>query len=190
MPAPQPTRSFGAEFEALYHEYFGFVWRMLVHFGVPDQQVEDAVQDVFVVVHRRFGDWDLDAPNSWLYGIARRVASGHRRSRTRHLRKLDALPSPAPLELEERLADRELLGVINRALAELEPSAREVFVMAEIEGMSAREIGTILQTNPNTVASRLRKARAHVLRALTRKDVRMRTPRAPPRKKRRHGAAR
>lgn len=183
MPAPRPTRSLGAEFEALYNEHFAFVWRMLVHFGVPAQQVEDAVQDVFVVVHRRFDDWDQQAPRSWLYGIARRVASGHRRSRARHLRKLDALPSPEPLELERQLADRELLDAVNAAVCALEPGLRDVFVMAEIEGMSAREIGQLLSTNPNTVASRLRKARTHVARALARGQRGPLTPRTRDRPK-------
>lgn len=172
MPSPAPRPSIEPEFAALYREQFGFVWRMLVHFGLPDAVVEDAAQDVFVVVHRRWADrHEGVSARSWLYGIVRRVAADHRRSRSRHERKLDALPEPTrPPDVEAEVAERELIGALERALAELEPSQRDAFVLAELEGMTAREIADALAANPNTVASRLRAARAHVSAALA--DIR------------------
>jgi RNA polymerase sigma-70 factor (ECF subfamily) len=168
MPSPSTRPSIEPEFAALYREQFGFVWRMLVHFGLPDASLEDAAQDVFVVVHRRWADWHEGvSARSWLYGIVRRVASDHRRSRTRHERKLEHLPEPArPPDVEAEVAERELIDALERALAELEPSQRDAFVLAELEGMTAKEIGDALTANPNTVASRLRAARAHVSEAL------------------------
>src|ERR1043166_5689758 len=44
-------------FDEVYAAHVGFVWRVLRTFGVPDAQIEDAVQDVFVVVHRRLAEW-------------------------------------------------------------------------------------------------------------------------------------
>jgi len=184
MPTPALASPLGAEFEALYTEHFAFAWRMLQHFGVADGQVEDAVQDVFVVVHRRLDDWDRRSARSWLYGIARRVAADHRRARARHQRKLDALPEPQAPALERQVADRELLATIEAALAKLDPGPREVFVMAEIDGMSARDIAELLEFNPNTIASRLRRARDEVARALAQVGA----PATDPR--RRYGAAR
>lgn len=168
MPSPAPRPSIAPEFAALYREQFGFVWRMLVHFGIPDAGIEDAAQDVFVVVHRRWADrHEGVSVRSWLYGIIRRVAADHRRSRTRHERKLDALPKPTrPPDVEAEVAERELMGALERALAELEPTQRDAFVLSELEGMTAKEIGDALAANPNTVASRLRAARAHVGEAL------------------------
>jgi RNA polymerase sigma-70 factor, ECF subfamily len=168
MPAPAREARLGAEFEALYEQHFAFVWRMLLHFGIPEHEAEDATQDVFIVVHRRLGDWDRAvSARSWLYGICRRVAADHRRSRTRRQRKLEALPTPpSDPALEGQVADRELLAALERELAQLDPGSREVFVMAELEGMSGREIAEATGVNPNTVASRLRKARARITDAL------------------------
>src|SRR5512132_2053673 len=65
-------------FDAIYAAHVGFVWRVLRTLGVTDAQVEDAVQDVFVVVHRRLGEWEGRAAiTTWLFAIARRVASAH-----------------------------------------------------------------------------------------------------------------
>jgi RNA polymerase sigma-70 factor (ECF subfamily) len=170
MPSAQPQPALGREFAQLYREQFEFVWRMLLHFGVPAAGVEDAVQDVFLVVHRRWADLGAHvSARSWLYGISRRVASDHRRKRSRHERKLDALPRLGPSrDLEREVAERQLITALERALAELEPARREVFVLAEIEGMTAREIADAVGANPNTVASRLRAARIHLSDTLAR----------------------
>jgi RNA polymerase sigma-70 factor (ECF subfamily) len=170
VPPAQPQPAIGRELAQLYREQFTFVWRMLLHFGVPAAAVEDAVQDVFVVVHRRWDDLAAHvSARSWLYGIARRVAADHRRRRSRHERKLEALPRSKPSrDLEVEVADRELIEALESALAELDPARREVFVLAEVEGMTAREIAEALGTNPNTASSRLRAARMHVSAALNR----------------------
>lgn len=152
----------GEAFEAIYTEHFPFVWRTLLHLGVPRGVAEDAAQEVFIVVHRRLGTWDPEVSlRSWLYGICRRVASGQRRSHHRHRRKLAALPRPedAPPP-DQRVASRRGLARLHRALERLDPDTREAFLMAELEGMSFREISEATGTNPNTIYSRVRKARA------------------------------
>ncbi|HLT37946.1 MAG TPA: sigma-70 family RNA polymerase sigma factor [Enhygromyxa sp.] len=185
MPSPQPQPALGREFARLYREQFEFVWRMLLHFGVPPAGAEDAAQDVFMVVHRRWDDLDAHvSARSWLYGIARRVAADHRRKRSRHERKLEALPRVGPgRDLELEVGDRELIEALERALAELDPARREVFVLAEIEGMTAREISEAIGANPNTIAARLRAARVHVSATLARWIE-------PPRARSSHGRAR
>jgi RNA polymerase sigma-70 factor (ECF subfamily) len=157
-----------AEFEALYHEHFEFVWRVLRRFGVPAAALDDATQDVFVVVHRRFGAWEQRASvRAWLFGVAKRVAAKHRRGLERHARKLAALPEPAPTrELDERVADRNRLERIARAIEGLAPERREVYVLADLEGLSAPEIADALGCKLNTVYSRLRRARADLATAL------------------------
>ncbi|PRQ09503.1 RNA polymerase sigma factor [Enhygromyxa salina] len=158
----------GDEFEPLYADNFAFAWRMLLHFGVPAHQVEDAVQDVFVVVHRRLDTWDRSVSvRPWICGICRRVAADHRRAHGRHQRKIDALPPPdqGPA-LDGQVADRQVLALLEQTLAGLDPGPRDAFVMAELEGMSSREIAEATGVNPNTIASRLRKARVAVAKAL------------------------
>jgi RNA polymerase sigma-70 factor (ECF subfamily) len=156
-----------AEFEAVYAEHFAFVWRALRAFGVPPDNLEDAAQDVFVVVHRRFGAWDEGAIRPWLGGVARRVAAARRRTLERHHRRIAALPEPQEVRTIEGTADaRHRLERIAAAIDTLSPERREVFVLAELDGMRPPEIASVLGCNLNTVYSRLRRAREDLSRAL------------------------
>src|SRR5262245_20245633 len=75
------------EFSAFYEQYFAFVWRSVRRLGVADHAVDDAVQDVFVVVHRRLAEFEgRSSVRSWLFGIALRVARARRRSDLRKSR--------------------------------------------------------------------------------------------------------
>jgi RNA polymerase sigma-70 factor (ECF subfamily) len=156
------------ELEALYREHFAFVWRTLRRFAVADSHLEDAAQEVFLIAHRRFGAWhEWSSPRAWLFGVARRVAADHRRSRDRHARKLAALPEldgPPRIDerFDERLDQQERLRVVAEAIAALAPERRTVYVLAELEGLSGPEIAQACELELNTVYSRLRRARRDV----------------------------
>ena len=61
--------------EQLYRDHYAFVWRITGRLGVPAAAVDDAVQDVFVVLHRRRHEFDdRGSIRALLYGITRRVA--------------------------------------------------------------------------------------------------------------------
>src|SRR5262245_22373561 len=63
------------EFEELYEAHFDFVWRSLRRLGVPHPGLDDAVQEVFIVVHRRLGAFEgRSTLKTWLFGIAVHVA--------------------------------------------------------------------------------------------------------------------
>src|SRR5664280_2412756 len=63
-----PTVSFAA----LYKNHFAFVWRNLRRLGVPESVLRDAAQDVFMVVHRRSGEFEgRGTEQAWLYSILR-----------------------------------------------------------------------------------------------------------------------
>jgi RNA polymerase sigma-70 factor, ECF subfamily len=71
-------------FEEVYDEYFAFVWRCLRRLGVSPAAIDDAVQEVFIVVHRRLGEFEQRSSlKTWLFGIAFRVAGAHRRAAQR-----------------------------------------------------------------------------------------------------------
>jgi len=155
-------------FDELYGNYFDFVWRTVRRFGVPPAQLEDAVQDVFVVVHRRLPDYEpRHSPKSWLYAIAHRVASDHRRTQRRKgggLPISDSIPAPSldgPLEGAVR---RESGDIVLGFLETLDDARREVFVLAELEQMSAPEISDLVKANTSTVYSRLRSARQELVK--------------------------
>ncbi|MFO7567661.1 MAG: sigma-70 family RNA polymerase sigma factor [Enhygromyxa sp.] len=168
-PEPAPPRE---QFDALYRRELGFVWRMLRYHGVPDAAVEDAVQEVFVVVHRRWADWDHQrSPRSWLFGIVRRVAAAQRRSASRHERRVRAAPSPEPTPaIEAQAASRHELEQLQRALAQMDEKLATVFVLAEVEGLSGPEIAELLGAKLNTVYWRLRTARAQISAAMAARE--------------------
>lgn len=159
--APTPS------FAAVYDGYARFVWRALVRLGVSHRDVEDLVQEVFLVVHRRLEDFRQESTlRTWVYGIAVHTARNYRRTADR--RPADKADEPGQTELvaetierspDALLAKAEAAELLIRLLQELDQDSREVFVLAELEEMTAIEIGEVLSLKPNTVSSRLRTAR-------------------------------
>jgi RNA polymerase sigma-70 factor (ECF subfamily) len=180
---PAPSVSRGAlhvrpvlAFEDVYERWFDFVWRSLCRLGVPDAQIDDAVQDVFVVVHRRLDDFEgRSTVKTWLFGIALRVARDHRRAigRRRARETMADLPEePSGDSPLENAAKAEAVRVLYGLLDQLDHDRRAVFVMAELEQMSAPDIADALDVNVNTVYSRLRAARADFEDAVARHRAR------------------
>jgi RNA polymerase sigma-70 factor (ECF subfamily) len=161
------------ELTRVYDAHFACVWRTLRRLGVPDCCLDDAAQDVFIVVHRRLGEFEgRSTLKSWLFGIARRVAHDHRRriarkGRTEELPETMADPRAAtPATEAER---REAVRVLYALLATLDDDKREVFVLAELEQMTVPEIADAIGANINTAYSRLRAARASFENAVQRR---------------------
>ena len=152
---------------AIYREHFQFIWRGLRRLGVREASVEDACQDVFLVVHRKLHTYEGRASfKAWLFAIAIRVAAEHRRKDSRL--HLDPDASPVSSHLDLTLETRRRMDLLDRMLDELSDDQREVFVMAEIEQFSAPEIADAIGQKLNTVYSRLRLARSRFERALAR----------------------
>jgi len=164
---PERGASMGAEvtfeFDAVYEQHFELVWRTLRRLGVSSVAVDDALQDVFVVVHRRLAQFEQRSSlRTWIFGITLRVASDYVR---RGRRQENALPlegdlrdDAAPDPLEQR-ARREAVALLYAALGELDPEKRAVFVLAELEEMTVAEVAAALGANVNTVSSRVKAAR-------------------------------
>jgi RNA polymerase sigma-70 factor (ECF subfamily) len=155
-PFSKPT------FEDVYDGYFGFVWRSAMTRGVPRVALDDVVQEVFMVVHRKLPEFEgRSTLRTWLSIIVRRVARDH-------LRKRGNLPVGEPLgeeivsslggpaeAWERKVAAKLVLEVLQR----MSDIQREVFIMHEIEQMTGREIAETLDVNENTIHTRLRAAR-------------------------------
>jgi RNA polymerase sigma-70 factor (ECF subfamily) len=145
---------------AIYAEFFQAIWRTLRRLGVPQAQLDDAVQDVFLVVHRRLPEFDGRSLRGWLYAIAVRVASDYRRgtAQRRTVPLPDTLVDPrADPAHESEVA--ESVRLLHQLLGELDEPKRTVFVLGELEELSVPEMAAALGENLNTVASRLRAAR-------------------------------
>lgn len=155
------------EFSSLYREYFGFAWASLRRLGVSAATIDDAAQDLWVTVHRRLESLDPAASvKAWLFGIARRVASQHRRTEQRHRRKLAAYSVANVRRSAEPMKRGEAALTMERFLETLDETKRVAFVLSEVEGWSAPEIARVVGTSPNTVYSRVRLARKQLRKHL------------------------
>lgn len=168
MMSGVPSKASNTEFDAAYRAHFGFVWRVLARQGVPEAALEDAAQEVFMVAHRHWGAWHGRASiRAYLFGVARRVAATSRRTRERQRNKLGGMPARSPdVALDDRLEDRQRLDHLAAVIEQLDPDRRDVFVLSDVEGLSAPEIADALGCKLNTVYSRLRRARGAVTEAM------------------------
>jgi RNA polymerase sigma-70 factor (ECF subfamily) len=159
------------KFQAVYAAQLPFVWRSLRRLGVPESALNDAVQDVFVVVHRRLPDFVPRAKiTTWLFRICLRTAKDHRRRA--HVRRevFDNAHLDAQIDHDAdtaaALERREDLALFESALAKLELDQRTVFMLFEIENMTGDEIAETLEIPLGTVYSRLRLGRQAFRRAV------------------------
>jgi RNA polymerase sigma-70 factor, ECF subfamily len=157
-PLPDPAR-----LRLLLDQHFREVWRVLRRLGVPLATIDDAAQQVFIIAARKLTQVRPGSERAFLTSTAVRVAANARRSAVRReladdsvAERVDPTPSAEMLLDEKRL--RQLL---DRVLDGFPSDLREVFVLFELEGMSASDIGELLELPVGTVASRLRRAREH-----------------------------
>jgi RNA polymerase sigma-70 factor, ECF subfamily len=175
--AASPSRVLVPEFDAVYEAQVDFVWRTVRRMGVREADTDDVVQEVFVIVHRRLAEFAGRAQvKTWVFKILVHVVRHYWRT---HQRKPGDRAAEDPAAIQTLVADHEhspaamyerveALRVLDRLLAQLDEEKREVFVLAEIEQMTAAEIAEIVEANVNTVGSRLRAARQEFEKALLR----------------------
>jgi len=159
---------------ALYENEFVFVWRNLRRLGVDSSLLDDATHDVFIVVLRRLPEFvGRSSVRTWLFGILYHVAQGYRRK----VRGAD-VPSdeldylPGAIQTPEELhQNREELRVLHQLLGALGERRRAIFILMELEEMSAPEVAEALNLKLNTVYSGLRLARAEFQAAFHRHNA-------------------
>jgi len=180
VPAASPASAAPPLFDEVYEQNFAFVGRNLRRLGVSASEVDDAAQEVFLVVHRRLGEFaGRSSVRTWLFGIVARVASGFRRtSRRKKLAQcvaaeddgvdVELLANDRSGNPHEHLTHREAVERLHGLLERLEDQKRTLFVLVEIEQMSMPEAVVALGINLNTGYSRLRSARREMEEACQR----------------------
>ena len=170
-------------FDEVYEAHVEYLWRAARGMGVSPSAVDDVLQDLFVVVHRRLPEFEGRASmKTWLTRILVRVVSEHRRRFRRKESGHDELvedsldtQQPTP---EGQMARTEAVALLQGILAAMDEDQRVVFVLAEIEQLPVPEIAASLELNVNTVYSRLRLARKdyekHLARIRAKDDWRQR----------------
>jgi len=138
-PAVHPTLA------DLYDAYAQFVYRSLISLGVPASSAEDAMQEVFLVVHAKLEAFQGTFFKAWLFRLALSVARNARRSSRR------AGQSIAPVDPDsiedshggspfEKAAHSERIQLLHDLLEQLDDDKRQVFILAELEQMPQVEI--------------------------------------------------
>lgn len=152
----------------MYESCAQLVWRNLRRLGVPETLLEDAAQDVFLVVHRRLPEFEgRSSLRTWVFGIVLRVASRQRKkSRLVAGREvpaprevIEALSAPSHESPLERAVQRQATELLHRVLDQLDQERRALLVMVDLEQMSVAEAADALEVNINSAYSRLRAAR-------------------------------
>jgi RNA polymerase sigma-70 factor (ECF subfamily) len=150
--------------------YFDFIWRSLRRLGVPEANVDDGAQQVFVIAANKLAAVAPEGERGFLFAIALRVAADERRTRRR---RPEVAIGDAPLSDETPLADelleqRQARDLIDSMLESMPLELRTVFVLFEMEDLTTIEIANLLELPMGTVASRLRRAREAFQEEITR----------------------
>jgi len=174
----EPGHAPAMSFEDIYERHVDFAWRAACRLGVDASDADDIVQEVFFTAHRRMREFEGRASvKTWLFGILHHVVQHYWRDRARKRRHLvaasplqdpDHFPDARAAGPAESAEHAEAMRVLDHLLRVLDEGKRAVFVLAEIEQMTAHEIADALGINANTVYSRLRVARQEFEQALTR----------------------
>jgi RNA polymerase sigma-70 factor (ECF subfamily) len=156
----------------LFRCHAAFVARFLVRYGVPVGDVDDVLQEVFLVAHRHGGYRPGPAkPTTWLATIAMRLAATYRqKARTRSFQHaagvaIEAAPSDAPTPELTVAIDGEMAR-LHAALRMLAPEHRHAFILFELEGEPCSSIAAATGVPVGTVHSRLHFARKRLRQAL------------------------
>jgi RNA polymerase sigma-70 factor, ECF subfamily len=151
-----------ASFRQLVDEHHRFIWRLLARLGVGESDVDDATQQVFMVLVQRTDIHIIaGSERAFLFGIALNVAKTHKRAKSRRRESLAPPPElvdpdASPEVLTEQHRARRLLDEI---LESMPMDLRVPFVLFELDDVSTTEIASLLGVPAGTVASKLRRAR-------------------------------
>lgn len=160
-PAPYPFTT--ARLTQLVRDFSPLVWRTLRRLGVKEASLDDATQEVFIVLSRRLGWVESGRERSFVYSTAIRIAANQRRlQRSRREESLEELRLSTPLDTpgtEQLVEQKRMRELLQRVLDSMPDELREIFVLFELEGVTRSEMAEFLGLPAGTVASRLRRAR-------------------------------
>lgn len=154
-----------ARFNEVMLPHLNAVYTLARHLCRDPHEAEEIAQETFLRAFRSFDDWRGESPKAWLLKIARNyyfssIAGAWRRSIMVELIDRDDIPQLTILDNPEDTVGRKLeVESAMKAIGTLPPVFREVIVLRELNELSYREIGSLLNVPIGTVMSRLARAR-------------------------------
>lgn len=196
MNAPPPTsdhldqssvsKRTTKSFDRLYRDHVDLMYRFANRLCGETETAKDLVQETFLNAYRGFKNFRGEAQiSTWLYTIAARACQRMRRKRKgapdRELSLDEFIPTsdgefrlqiPVDgLSPEEALENKELRHALDAAIGRLPKKYKIVLVLRDMEGLSAKEVGTITGLTERAVKSRLHRARLFVRRELSARGI-------------------
>ncbi len=168
------TRSLEVErqISLLFDQHGGFVYRTLGGLGVQESALDDAMQDVFITAFRRWSSFEgRSSKRTWLFGIARRIAFRYRRAARSRAQRLPPSQGNAGVDPYGRA---HAAGTLNSLLRHVDSDKRQIFVLCEVEGMTAAEAADALRIPLGSAYSRRRAAWQVLQRASGLEEERLR----------------
>jgi RNA polymerase sigma-70 factor (ECF subfamily) len=185
-PPPRPAIQESDKFERLYRDHVDLIYRYAYRLCGEAESAKDLVQETFLNAYQGLKDFRGEARvSTWLYTIASRACMRMRRKRKgepeHKLSMDDFVPTSEgefrlqiPMEglsPEEALQNKELRQALDQAIEKLPPKYRMALVLRDMEGLNAKEVGTIMGLNERAVKSRLHRARLFVRRELSARGI-------------------
>jgi RNA polymerase sigma-70 factor (ECF subfamily) len=188
-PRDQASRATGdqrSQFDRIYRDHVDLIYRYANRLCGETEAAKDLVQETFLNAYRGFKDFRGDARiSTWLYTIASRACLRMRRKKKgepeRELSLEEFVPTSEGefrlqipvdgLSPEEAFQNKELRQALDQAIEKLPKKYRMVLVLRDMEGLSAKEVGTVMGLNERAVKSRLHRARLFVRRELSARGI-------------------
>jgi RNA polymerase sigma-70 factor (ECF subfamily) len=161
-------------FEKLYRQYYRRVYSLALRMVSDPTLAEDMTQEVFLQVYRKIGSFRGDSAfTTWLHSLTVNQILMHFRKRgvkLEHTAEESDLANvvDTPLQSTRRTSIIERLA-LDKAISELPPGYRTVFVLHDIEGYEHEEIAGMLDVTVGTSKSQLHKARMRLRELLAKK---------------------
>lgn len=160
--------------KAVQPQLYRFSLKMCRH----EEDAEDVLQDSMLSIARSFRDFRGDSSlSTWLYTITRSFCIKKRRKSKfapSHEESLETLPRSHQSNLQSSLKNpqeiaesAEIWRQVQAGISLIEPAYREILVLRDIEGLSAKEVGEIVGLSVSAVKSRLHRARSQLREKLT-----------------------
>lgn len=153
-----PAGSTNSSVDALWAEHAAAVRRRLLKHGVTPTDLDDVVQEVFMVAHD-LGDElaKVQHPEAWLSEVSRRVAAGYRRRA--HRRREVAYGEPPEIadasDADAQLADHQDVERLHHALGRLDEKSRDLVALRELGSLPLTEVAALVKADRKTVSKRL-----------------------------------
>lgn len=165
LSAPSPESACVVAFD----RNLDYIFASLRRLGAAPHEVEDLAQELFVVLHRNWGSLDQSGPlRPYLFGIAFRLVSAHRRRRSREvfLENVDSCDdAPGP---ETALQSKQAIKVLAAALESLPLSRRAVVIMHDLDEIPIVDVARTLNITRFGAYARLTKGRSELAAAVRR----------------------